>query len=106
MYPKQGEIEMKKDEIIKLEYPIGMTLEQMLHFRNLYEFYRKNFPFIPESLSQLMSKIRDVIEDGCFIHKRKLVMFKPSENESIRLCPECSPKEYQEMKSKYKEYKL
>lgn len=88
----------------KETYKIEFTQDEIRELINLCEFsFDKLRPFVPSYLIHFESKLRKIILYGCFKHNRLCVRFQTGSRESTIVCPQCYPKEYKELKEKYKE---
>ena len=72
--------------------------ETMRDFRDLVMFCQKNFPFVPMTLWNLYGEFNNILSNGCFKHSIITEEFRTSPNSTIRICPQCSPKEFQKYK--------
>lgn len=93
--------------IMTEKYKVELTKDQIRKLIDLCDFsFEKLRPFIPIELIRAQDIFKTIIQSGCFKHNRIRVKFQTSPDECTILCPQCNPKEYKDLKSKYKEKQI
>jgi len=80
------------------EFGIGMDEETMQDFIRLVEWLRKTTPFIPERIISFESKVRVILDRGCFKHGKLCTRFRVSDHETNLICPMCAPDDFAKLK--------
>ena len=80
---------------MKETFKVEMDIEMMQDVISIAEYMRK-YPNQKSEFHKFSRQLSNIIQNGCFKHNLIRKTFKTSPNESISMCPKCSPKEYKE----------
>lgn len=71
-----------------------LKCEEMLKLRRLIEWYRSNYPWLPQELYDVDNKFHRAIQHGCWVCKTYTICLRSEEEKrTVWLCPKCSEKE-------------